>query len=1497
MAEPGCSPVVCLSPFPHGKRFAKHHDGLLKAGWEMWESKQFPGGFKGSIFEQLDVILPLHAKHYPGRSLLILRQDLEINERLAEPLEGLILAEESPTALTLLSNCCPTLNPFAGMEIPQGLEAHLSANGGGDALVSLLGSGQLHASPRWPSHFLLLSAAAIEVLVEAKPSTSNALSLLRDRGGDLLVPDWLFLSDPTAAVALSLKLEPHESPRPPAWGGLNARLQSWLTAEGIAAASRAPAGAGVTLHITHSWGGGIARWVESFIAADHGNDHYQLRSEGPQSGQGAGQRLALYKGNYIDQPIATWWLQAPIQSVVPAHQQYAAIVQEIRQRYGIGRVMVSSLVGHSMDALRLGLPSVQVLHDFFPLWPILGANPEPYLAADGGVDLHTALTDNRKDLLFIDRSAESWQGLADTWRKTLTDQNVQIVAPSQSVIDMMGRLSPAWRSVPVELIPHGLPPWPQTIAVGSVDRDDTKLRIVVPGRIQAGKGQALLLEALPELSKHARICLLGSGKSGEVFFGRAGVDVIIEYQRDDLPRILQGIAPHAAAILSTVPETFSYTLSEMHELGVPVIATRVGSLAERVEDDSTGWLIGASAEELVAKVKQLRASPEKIARVRKKLASIKQLSIGEMLNRYDECCAPALDRGDELPISPPVHSRHGALEYEKSRLEQRLAALEYDVGQLEAVVEQRTSWAEDRDRALKQGVNALQSQLDERFEELTAAREAFVSAEDGRLLAESEWVNEQVRHQRSTRQLGNLDDQHRAVLASSSWRLTRPLRVARRMLQNFNRARGWNPLKWPLLLAQLVRTLATLGLKESLIRFQQGQDNQPQERVAAIMTGAVADRLDDPVPPGDFPQHESPLVSIVILAYNQWNFTAACLRSLVSAGTIATFEVIVVDDCSSDETAERLHSIAGLTTVTNNANRGFIQSCNRGAKKAQGKYLVLLNNDTQVLDGWLDELLSTFQRFPDTGMAGARLIYPDGRLQEAGGIVFQDGTGWNYGRLDDADRPRFQFTREVDYCSGACIMIEAATFDQLGGFDSRYEPAYYEDTDLAFRLREIGLKVRVNPAATIIHHEGISSGTDINSGIKQFQATNAEIFRQRWASSLLTYPEPISDPEDADAVRRARDHRCAGTILVIDAYTPEPDQDSGSLRLVYLFDCLVDLGYRVTFLPDNKAYAGRYTQDLQSAGVEVVSGEWLGSLHSFFSKRGHEFEFVMISRHYVANNYVTLLRRYCQQARFIFDTVDLHYLREQRLADLEDSLPLKRVAAQTRRSELAVIAAADLTLVVSPVEQSVLQADAPEARVHVLSNIHKPVAAAVGFHDRKDIFFVGGYQHPPNIDAALWFVNQVWPLIQGQIPDIKFHLIGSKAPQRISALNGNGVVFHGHVPDLGPWLDGCRLSVAPLRYGAGVKGKVNISMSHGQPVVATTAGAEGIHAHAGEDIMVADNPDEFAKAVVQLYRDEALWNRISSQGLENVRRYFSIQTARENLASMLNELRQEGSRR
>jgi GT2 family glycosyltransferase len=189
--------------------------------------------------------------------------------------------------------------------------------------------------------------------------------------------------------------------------------------------------------------------------------------------------------------------------------------------------------------------------------------------------------------------------------------------------------------------------------------------------------------------------------------------------------------------------------------------------------------------------------------------------------------------------------------------------------------------------------------------------------------------------------------------------------------------------------------------------------------------------------------------------------------------------------------------------VRNSTNKGFVASCNRGAQAANGDLLVFLNNDTLPLPGWLEALLQVYADRPDAGAVGARLLYPDGRLQEAGGLVFADGSAANVGRGEyDADQPVFNFVREVDYCSGALLSTPRGLFASIGGFDTRYAPAYYEDADYCFAVRTRGQRAYYQPRCVIVHREGVSSGTDLSSGVKRFQALNQVKFARKWAQAL-----------------------------------------------------------------------------------------------------------------------------------------------------------------------------------------------------------------------------------------------------------------------------------------------------------------------------------------------------------------------------------------------------------
>jgi GT2 family glycosyltransferase len=641
----------------------------------------------------------------------------------------------------------------------------------------------------------------------------------------------------------------------------------------------------------------------------------------------------------------------------------------------------------------------------------------------------------------------------------------------------------------------------------------------------------------------------------------------------------------------------------------------------------------------------------------------------------------------------------------------------------------------------------------------------------------------------------------------------------------------------------------------------------------------------------DLPFFEEPLVSIIIPAYNGWQLNYGCVLSIINNTPDIAYEVILADDCSTDKTRICTTSIKNIIHVRNAKNLGFLGNCNNAARSAKGKYILFLNNDTEVTPNWLSSLVKLIENNDMIGMVGSKLIYPDGRLQEAGGILWNDGSAWNYGNKQDPDAPEYNYVKEVDYTSGACMLVRKNIWLTIGGFDERYAPAYYEDTDLAFQVRQQGYKVMYQPLSEVIHYEGYSNGTDKSllkkpQSVKSYQIINHKKFGEKWKDVLLTEHLP-----NAQNVFSARDKTIGKkTILVIDHYVPQYDKDAGSKATFQYLDVLVTLGLNIKFIGDDFFRYESYCTVLLQLGIEVLYGEaYRKHWKEWIKSNANNIDFVILSRPHISVKYIDFIKENTT-AKILYIGHDLHFLREERQYEIEKNSKILKSAAKWKETEMSLFSKSDIILTFSDVEQKIISALDPVYRVEtILLNNFKILAVPVNdFSSRKDFLFVGGFNHKPNADAVLWFCKEVFPIVQQQIPSIKFIIAGSFPPEEITALQSDSINVKGFVAEqeLSNLYKSVKVAVIPLRYGAGVKGKTVEALYNGLPIVSTNIGIEGMPGDQ-KFLQGFDEPHAFAAQIISLYTNENALRKASLDGVNYINQYFTHAAAANKIKSLL----------
>lgn len=800
-------------------------------------------------------------------------------------------------------------------------------------------------------------------------------------------------------------------------------------------------------------------------------------------------------------------------------------------------------------------------------------------------------------------------------------------------------------------------------------------------------------------------------------------------------------------------------------------------------------------------------------------------------------------------------------------------------------------------------------------------RDAATLEEERRRQAEMERRHGAALQDASRAMVTRIEAVHQTYKTSTSWRITQPLRNAKRFLPfswrspapsraNFVAppAFGVEPTatetlstyRLPGRLANYLNErfsgeaiLLVRGLMEILQEYEGDPQKFDRSKEFFDLVAHIKSRAGEP------PPDHAVDATIIIPVHNGALFTLTCLVSVLEHATDFRFEVLVGDDSSTDATQEALAGIGGrVRYVRHEKNLGFLQNCNAMARLSRGRYLIFLNNDTIALPGWLDYLVRTLRDGKNVGLAGSKLLNGDGSLQEAGGILWDDASGWNFGRNQDPWLPEFNYVRDTDYCSGASMAIAKTLWDTLKGFDVRFAPAYCEDSDLAFRVRKAGFRTVYQPRSELIHHEGRSHGRDLNSGLKAYQVRNQKQLRDIWKETFRS--EHLPNGEDLFVARDRTSRK--PHILIIDHYVPQWDRDAGSRTMYHFIRAFLESGFQITFWPDNLYFDREYTETLQQLGVEVIYGpEYLNRFQNWMQTNGKWIPYVLLSRPHIATNYIDVLKAE-SKAKLLYYGHDLHWKRLTQEYEVTGKSELLPLIKETRKLEAHVSENCNVVMYPTAEECAILRHQFGEQKSVVetpawyfsAAEIESTRASLdrISRNDPYHLLFVGGFTHGPNVDAMLWFVQQVYPILTKH--ESRFHLtiVGSNAPSSIQELASRAIEFAGQVSDreLDRLYNLVGMSVVPLRFGGGVKGKVIEAFAKGVPVVSTSTGMQGID-KAAELAFVGDEPEEFARAILDAAQNRELAQSKAQRALSFLQRKYSLRSFVESLGHEMHELR------
>ncbi len=617
------------------------------------------------------------------------------------------------------------------------------------------------------------------------------------------------------------------------------------------------------------------------------------------------------------------------------------------------------------------------------------------------------------------------------------------------------------------------------------------------------------------------------------------------------------------------------------------------------------------------------------------------------------------------------------------------------------------------------------------------------------------------------------------------------------------------------------------------------------------------------------PTTEQPRVSVILVVWNRAELTLPCLRSLAARSEIG-FELIVIDNGSTDRTTALFDRVDGARVYRNDENLYFIHAVNQAAALARGAHLLLLNNDAALLPGAIDTLAATIESSPDIGAVGGKIVFLDGRLQEAGSIIWNNGHCFGYGRGDDPLAPQYMFRRDVDYCSGALLLMRKDLFVQLEGFDTVFSPAYYEETDYCVRLWDAGYRVVFEPGAAILHYEFASRSQDEAS---ELQLRHRQLFVERNQARMNT----CQSRSDKNVLYARTAGEAKQRILVIDDRVPHPYLGSGFPRAHQMLTRLVEWNNLVTLYPTaviDEDWSQAYS-DLPRE-VEIMLHGGGGSLEEFLEDRRNFYNVIVVSRPHNMEALATQLKRHrdwFSETRIVYDAEAIFSAREVRKHEILGNPKEARKHQKLLLKEIKLAQLANTVVSVSEEEARSFRRDGVE-RVHVLGHALEIDPTPERFTERCGLLFVGAVHDDasPNGDGVIWLSEAILPKIRLVLGDVSLTVVGINESDRIWSMASEALQIVGPRKELRTLYADKRVFIAPTRYSAGVPHKIHEAAAHGIPVVATPLLARQLGWADGEELLIGETADDLAERSIELYTNPDLWEKVRRQALERVAR-------------------------